>query len=160
MLIHMPREYIEDESGRYTRVPFVFGLHVTELPEKHGGKIVWAVADGTAEDLADRVVDYREYDWSQADVLGFGHDEESLVHSGKIKDDHDLVTIPQTSVSMQMDQAMAIIIAHYTTVVPDEEREARVAGQLKRTQKRRRKWRNTWLENGRKRQLFKEQGYG
>lgn len=143
--IYMPDEYLFHESGRYTRLPFVFGLEITSLPEKYGDKVVWAVADGTAEDLADRVIDYREYDWSQARVLGFGHDEESLVHSGKIKDHHDLVTIPQTIASMQVDQAMAILIAHYVTVIPDAEREAKVNDSIAKVSELRKENRAEWL---------------
>ena len=125
---------------------FTFGLEVSGDPDKSGDKVVWAVADGTADDLADRVVDYREYDWSQAATVCFGHDEESLVHSGKIKDHHDLVTIPQTSMSMNMDQALAIILAHYVTVVPDEARDVKVQATLNEIRAQRAENRKRWLD--------------
>jgi len=145
----MLRVYVPEEYQLYERLMrpiFTFGLEVSGDPDKYGDKVVWAVADGTAEDLADRVVDYRKYDWTQAATVCFGHDEESLVHSGKIKDHHDLVTIPQTSLSINMDQAMAIILAHYVTVVPDEEREAKVQKAMDGLRALRAENRKKWLD--------------
>lgn len=135
--IYIPPEYHGVE--RVMRPIFTFGLKVRGTIGE--GKVVWAVADGTAEhfDKLGYVWDYRDYDWSEADVLCFGADEESLLDSGKIKDDHDLVTIPNTSLSLHVDQAIAILVSHYTQNYPDADRDAFVKSRWDELCERRRK---------------------
>ena len=149
MLVYIPPEYHGLE--RMHRVPYTFGIEVAGSPEKHGPNVVWAVADGTAEhfEKEGHLWNYYDYDWSDVDTLCFGHDEESLLDSGKIKEHHNVVTIPQTSLSMQMDQAMAIILAHYVANYPDEERAAKVKAAADRIKSMRRENRAEWLAKSR-----------
>lgn len=120
LTIYVPEQYTADQ--RALRAAMTFGLLVKAGVPK--GKVVWAVADATAEQLG--AVDYREYDWSQVDSLCFGADDEILIETDKIKPEHDVVTIPQLAWSLYMDQAIPVILAHYVTYFPDGERDDRV----------------------------------
>lgn len=142
--IYIPKELQND--FRILRVPSAFCFDMKGEIPADAKKVVWATGDRTAYDL--NAVNYMEYDWSDVDVLCFGGDDEILIDMDVIKPEHDVVTIPNLSASLYVDQAMAIILNYYIRKYPCPEREARA---IKKAALYRTRWQNgTWVD---KRQL-------
>lgn len=121
--VHIPDEYHADQKA--LRAINTFGLDakgVGSIPAN--ARVVWAVADRTAEET--NPVDYRDYDYSQVDIICFGGDDQILIDTGLIKPEHDTITIPDLAWSLYMHQAIAVILSHYITHYECEERKQRI----------------------------------
>lgn len=122
----------EDELNRLLRVTGAFGLDAKGVAN---GKVVWAVADTTADKL--KPVSYREYDWTDVDTLCIGADMDVLFDTDLIKPEHDVVTIPGMGYSLYGDQALAILLEHYVHNYPSKKQSSRTEKFINR----RLKWR-------------------
>lgn len=125
--VYIPEAYHTDQ--RALRAIMSFGIDAKGEIPADAKKVVWAVADRTADTL--QPIDYREYDYSDVDTLCFGGDDEILIDMGVIKPNHDVITIPGLAWSLYMDQAIAVILAHYVKRYPSEDRNLRVAELVK-----------------------------
>lgn len=120
--VYIPEEYHSDQKA--LRAINTFGIDAKGAIPADAKKVVWAVADRTAEET--NPVDYREYDYSQADIICFGGDDQILIDTGLIKPEHDTITIPDLAWSLYMHQAIAVILSHYITHYECEERKQKI----------------------------------
>lgn len=97
VLIFLP---VEARNRRTVSLIEAFGLEKTNS-ELHQRR-VWAVPEGG--------VNYRDYDFSQADVICFGPDKEGA--DPWMRPEDDRITIEGLPWPIYVDQAMAIIFEH------------------------------------------------
>lgn len=97
MLVFLP---VEARNRR--TVSLINGLGFEKTASELHDRRVWAVPDGE--------VDYREYDYSQAEVVCFGTDKDGA--APWMRPGEDTVTIKGLEYPIYVDQAMSIILEH------------------------------------------------